>query len=111
MLSNWETYKNILEDFNSDKALGSAVRESQKDVASWTGQVTILKNNWDAFINSIADSDTAIGTLKALNGVLEMLKTTTQGLGGLGTVSTLIAGIAGAKGSGRTLYAYLHDVA
>lgn len=100
LLSNWETYKNILEDFNSDKALGSAVRESQKDVASWTGQVTILKNNWDAFINSIADSNTAINTLKALNGVLELLKDTSKGLGGLGTVSTLIAGIAGLKGSG-----------
>ena len=104
LLSNWETYKEILEDFNSDKALGSAVRESQKDVASWTGQVTILKNNWDAFINSIANSDTAIGTLKALNGVLEMLKTTSKGLGGFGTVSTLIAGLAGAKGSGILSY-------
>lgn len=100
LLSNWETYKNILEDFNSDKALGSAVRESQKDVASWTGQVTILKNNWDAFINSIANSDTAIGTLKALNGVLEVLKTTSKGIGGLGTVSTLIAALAGFKGAG-----------
>lgn len=104
LLSNWETYKEILEDFNSDKALGSAVRESQKDVASWTGQVTILKNNWDAFIDSVVNSDTAIGTLKALNGVLEMLKTTSKGIGGLGTVSTLIAGLAGAKGSGILSY-------
>ena len=100
LLSNWETYKDILKDFNSDEALGSAVRESQKDVASWTGQVNILKNNWDAFINSIINSDTAINTLKALNGVLEALKFSSKGLGGLGTLSTVIAGIAGIKGSG-----------
>ena len=51
LLSNWETYNNILEDFNSDKALGSAVRESQKDVASWTGQVNILKINPEYMIH------------------------------------------------------------
>ena len=102
LLSNWETYKNILEDFNSDKAIGSAVRESQKDVASWTGQVNILKNNWDKFIKSIVDSNDVINVLKTLNGVLNALQATTKGLGGLGTVSTLIAGIAGFKGAGRT---------
>lgn len=100
LLSNWETYKSILEDFNSDKALGSAVRESQKDVASWTGQVNILKNNWDEFINSIVNSNDAINVLKALNGILDKLQGTSEHIGGLGTVSTLIAALAGFKGAG-----------
>ena len=99
-MSNWETYKDILESFNSDKAIGSAVRESKKDVESWTGQVNVLKNNWNEFVNSIINSNTAIDILKSFNGVLNALQASTKGLGGLGTLSTLIAGFAGMRGTG-----------
>lgn len=111
MLGNWDTYKDILNTFNSEQAVGSAFRETQKDVESWSGQLNILKNNWDEFINAVINSNTAINTLKGFSGVLNGLVSASDKLGGLGTISTLIAGIAGAKGSGRTLYAYLHDVA
>lgn len=100
MLSNWDTYKDILNTFNSEQAVGSAFRETQKDVESWSGQLNILKNNWDEFINAVINSNTAINTLKGFSGVLNGLVAVSDKLGGLGTVATLISGVAGAKGSG-----------
>lgn len=100
MLGNWDTYKDILNTFNSEQAVGSAFRETQKDVESWSGQLNILKNNWDEFINAVINSNTAINTLKGFSGVLNGLVAVSDKLGGLGTVATLISGVAGAKGSG-----------
>ena len=100
MLSNWDTYKDILNTFNSEQAVGSAFRETQKDVESWSGQLNILKNNWDEFIKAVIKSNTAINTLKGFSGVLNGLTAVSDKLGGIGTVATLISGVAGAKGSG-----------
>lgn len=100
MLGNWDTYKDILNTFNSEQAVGSAFRETQKDVESWSGQLNILKNNWDEFINAVINSNTAINTLKGFSSVLNGLVAVSDKLGGLGTVATLISGVAGAKGSG-----------
>jgi len=100
LLSNWDTYKDILNTFNSEQAVGSAFRETQKDVESWSGQLNILKNNWDEFIKAVIKSNTAINTLKGFSGVLNGLTAVSDKLGGIGTVATLISGVAGAKGSG-----------
>ncbi len=100
LLGNWDTYKDILNTFNSEQAVGSAFRETQKDVESWSGQLNILKNNWDEFINAVINSNTAINTLKGFSSVLNGLVSVSDKLGGLGTVATLISGVAGAKGRG-----------
>lgn len=57
LLSNWDTYKKMLSEYNSSEAIGSAAEEARKTAESWEGMFNALENDWTKFVNEFANSD------------------------------------------------------
>lgn len=118
LLSNWDTYKDILNTFNSEQAVGSAMAEAEKSANNWAGSLNKVKNSWAELVNQFINSDNAISVLQsadkiiqnlsdsATTGSLKMLSDSVASLIKLiseltdkfGTLPTLLAGVMAFKG-------------
>ena len=135
LLSNWETFQNILASFNSEQAAGSAMEEAQKSANNWSGSLNKVKNSWSELLNEFANSDNATKVLQSVNSIIqnitESVKSGSLGdiadwlanaikylgviVDKIGAIPTLLSGMAtynAFKGKGRlTEYAYLRTIA
>lgn len=135
LLTNWDTYKDILNTFNSEQAVGSALSEAEKSANNWAGSLNKVKNSWSELVNSFINSDNAITVIQSVDKIIQNL-TDSAATGGLKTLSdaitnliklvgdltdkfgtlptllTSIAAVGSFKGVGKlTEYAYLRSVA
>lgn len=99
LIQNWDMYQSMLKDYAN--AVGSADKEVENALDSWTRKTNILKNEWTEFIQSMVSTDAVKGGLDVLIGAVESLNT---GLGHAavtaGAVSLGLVGIqAAAKGA------------
>ena len=99
LIQNWDMYQSMLKDYAN--AVGSADKEVENALDSWTRKTNILKNEWTEFIQSMVSTETVKGGLDVLIGAVEVLNTD---LGHFvvtaGAVSLGIMGIqAAAKGT------------
>lgn len=99
LIQNWDMYQSMLQDYAN--AVGSADKEVENALDSWTRKTNILKNEWTEFIQSMVSTETVKGGLDVLIGAVEVLNTD---LGHFvvtaGAVSLGIMGIqAAAKGT------------
>ena len=99
LIQNWDMYQSMLQDYAN--AVGSADKEVENALDSWTRKTNILKNEWTEFIQSMVSTETVKGGLDVLIGAVEVLNT---GLGHFvvtaGAVSLGLIGIqAAAKGT------------
>lgn len=99
LIQNWDMYQSMLKDYAN--AVGSADKEIENALDSWTRKTNILKNEWTEFIQSMVSTDAVKGGLDVLIGTVESLNT---GLGHAavtaGAVSLGLVGIqAAAKGA------------
>lgn len=99
LIQNWDMYQSMLKDYAN--AVGSADKEIENALDSWTRKTNILKNEWTEFIQSMVSTDAVKGGLDVLIGAVESLNT---GLGHAavtaGAVSLGLIGIqAAAKGA------------
>lgn len=99
LIQNWDMYQSMLKDYAH--AVGSADKEVENALDSWTRKTNILKNEWTEFIQSMVSTETVKGGLDVLIGTVEFLNT---GLGHFvvtaGAVSLGLIGIqAAAKGT------------
>lgn len=99
LIQNWDMYQSMLKDYAN--AVGSADKEVENALDSWTRKTNILKNEWTEFIQSMVSTETVKGGLDVLIGTVEFLNT---GLGHFvvtaGAVSLGLIGIqAAAKGT------------
>lgn len=99
LIQNWDMYQSMLQDYAN--AVGSADKEVENALDSWTRKTNILKNEWTEFIQSMVSTETVKGGLDVLIGTVEFLNT---GLGHFvvtaGAVSLGLIGIqAAAKGT------------
>lgn len=99
LIQNWDMYQSMLKDYAN--AVGSADKEVENALDSWTRKTNILKNEWTEFIQSMVSTDAVKGGLDVLIGTVESLNT---GLGHAavtaGAVSLGLVGIqAAAKGA------------
>ena len=87
LLRNWDTYKKMLSEFNSEEAIGSALEEANKSANNLQGRLNALSNSFTELVNNIADSNTLKSFVNILNGIL----TTVNGLiKNFGTLQTII---------------------
>ncbi len=73
LIQNWDMYQSMLKDYAN--AVGSADKEIENALDSWTRKTNILKNEWTEFIQSMVSTDTVKGGLDVLIGTVEVLNT------------------------------------
>ena len=105
LLSDWASYESMLDLYS--QGAGSAAMAAEKSAGSMEASLVRLGNTWTELIGNFADSGAVTGTVDALNGLLSVVNTVTDKLGSFGTLSTIGAGYAGAKGLGLTDYVTL----
>ena len=69
IVENWDMYQSMLDDYAT--AAGSADREIENMMDSWSRKVEILKNTWTEFISNTVDTDWIKGILDALTWLIE----------------------------------------
>ena len=74
LIQNWDMYQSMLGDFAD--AAGSADKEVENALDSWTRKTEILKNKWTQFVSNLVDTDTIKGALDAVIGLVELLDST-----------------------------------
>ena len=68
---------------------------------SWEGSLNQLSNTWTDTVNNIANSDTIISGINALNSLLEIVNKLTEALGPAGSIVLAGGLFAGFNNVGR----------
>lgn len=99
LIQNWDMYQSMLKDYAN--AVGSADKEIENALDSWTRKTNILKNEWTEFVQSMVSTDAVKGGLDVLIGTVEVLNTDLgRAAVTAGAVSLGLVGIqAAAKGA------------
>lgn len=71
LIQNWDMYESMLTDFAG--AAGSADKEVENALDSWTRKTEILNNKWTQFISHLMETDTIKGALDGVIGLVEFL--------------------------------------
>lgn len=74
LIQNWDMYQSMLGDFAD--AAGSADKEVENALDSWTRKTEILKNKWTEFVSHLVETDTIKGALDGVIGLVELLDST-----------------------------------
>jgi TP901 family phage tail tape measure protein len=74
LIQNWDMYQSMLGDFAD--AAGSADKEVENALDSWTRKTEILNNKWTQFISHLVETDTIKGALDGVIGLVELLDST-----------------------------------
>lgn len=74
LIQNWDMYESMLTDFAG--AAGSADKEVENALDSWTRKTKILNNKWTQFISHLVETDTIKGALDGVIGLVELLDST-----------------------------------
>lgn len=73
LIQNWDMYESMLGDYAD--AVGSADKEVENALNSWTRKTEILHNKWTEFISNLVETDTIKGALDGVIGLVELLDT------------------------------------
>lgn len=71
LIQNWDMYESMLTDFAG--AAGSADKEVENALDSWTRKTEILNNKWTQFISHLVETDTIKDALDGVIGLVEFL--------------------------------------
>lgn len=75
LIQNWDMYESMLSDFAG--AVGSADKEVENALDSWTRKTEILKNKWTEFVGHLVETDTIKGALDQVIALVEFLDSDT----------------------------------
>lgn len=73
LINNWDMYESMLNDYRN--AAGSADKEIENAMDSWTRKSNVLKNTWTEFVKTGLDSNLFKGALDTLTAFVERLGT------------------------------------
>lgn len=79
LINNWDMYESMLNDYRN--AAGSADKEIENAMDSWTRKTNVLKNTWTEFIKTGLNSEVFKGALDFLTGFVKLLGTLQGTLG------------------------------
>ena len=77
LIQNWDMYESMLADYGN--AVGSADKEVENALDSWTRKTNILKNSWSEFVSGIVDTDLIKGALNGIIWVVDKLNASLKG--------------------------------
>lgn len=75
LIQNWDMYESMLTDFAG--AAGSADKEVENALDSWTRKTEILHNKWTQFVSNLVETDTIKDALDGVIGLVEFLDSDT----------------------------------
>lgn len=75
LIQNWDMYESMLGDYAD--AVGSADKEVENALDSWTRKTEILHNKWTEFISHLVETDTIKDALDGVIGLVEFLDSDT----------------------------------
>lgn len=75
LIQNWDMYESMLGDYAD--AVGSADKEVENALDSWTRKTEILHNKWTEFISNLVERDTIKGALDQVIALVEFLDSDT----------------------------------
>lgn len=75
LIQNWDMYESMLGDYAD--AVGSADKEVENALDSWTRKTEILHNKWTEFISHLVETDTIKGALDQVIALVEFLNSDT----------------------------------
>ena len=75
LIQNWDMYESMLGDYAD--AVGSADREVENALDSWTRKTEILHNKWTEFVSNLVETDTIKGALDQVIALVEFLDSDT----------------------------------
>lgn len=75
LIQNWDMYQSMLSDFAD--AAGSADKEVENALDSWTRKTEILHNKWTQFVSNLVETDTIKDALDGVIGLVELLDSDT----------------------------------
>lgn len=75
LIQNWDMYQSMLTDFAG--AAGSADKEVENALDSWTRKTEILKNKWTEFVSHLVETETIKDALDGVIGLVEFLDSDT----------------------------------
>lgn len=85
LINNWDMYESMLADYNN--AYGSAEKEIENAMDSWTRKSEVLKNTWTQFVKTGLNSDAVKGFLDILTSIVERLGTMPSLLAKIGVIT------------------------
>lgn len=88
LIQNWDMYQSMLGDFAD--AAGSADKEVENALDSWTRKTEILHNKWTQFVSNLVETDTIKSALDGVIGLVEFLDSD------LGHLTLTIGGVTAA---------------
>lgn len=71
LIQNWDMYESMLGDYAN--AVGSADKEVENALDSWTRKTEILHNKWTEFVSHLVETDTIKDALDGVIGLVELL--------------------------------------
>ena len=75
LIQNWDMYESMLSDFAN--AAGSADKEVENALDSWTRKTEILHNKWTQFVSNLVETETIKDALDGVIGLVEFLDSDT----------------------------------
>lgn len=86
LIQNWDMYESMLEDFGN--AAGSADKEVENALDSWTRKTNILKNTWTELVSETVSTDW-------IKGLIDDVTTLIASFDDLGDMALNVGGIIG----------------
>lgn len=71
LIQNWDMYQSMLVDYGN--AIGSADKEVENALDSWTRKTEVLKNTWTEFLTNFVNTDMVKDGIDALTQAIELL--------------------------------------
>ena len=94
LINNWDMYETMLQQYRD--AYGSADKEIENAMDSWTRKTNVLKNTWTEFVQKSLNGELMKGFIDALNWII-------KGLGNLENALKIILGLLVAAKLGQFL--------
>lgn len=100
LIQNWDMYESMLADYGN--AVGSADKEVENALDSWTRKTNILKNSWAEFVSNLVETDQIKVSLDGLIATVSLLNTDFgRAVVTFGAVAAGLYGIAGAVSAAK----------
>ncbi len=100
LIQNWDMYESMLADYGN--AIGSADKEVENALDSWTRKTIILKDRWAEFVSNLVETDQIKVSLDGLIATVNLLNTDLgRAVVTFGAVAAGLYGIAGAASAAK----------